>query len=145
MEAMRRQYELWAQIKASLGGSFGKPQGITPAESQKWRAALGGSGGRKKHPWSGVRREDRMDLDAAQINALAAEEKAKLQKEGRCFTCKKLGHVSCVCPNKPNKKDAAAPTQSGKFAARNIEPENDNAKGPKEAMAEQIKAMSVEE
>ena len=28
-----------------------------------------------------------MDLDAAQINALAAEEKAKLQKEGQCFTC----------------------------------------------------------
>ena len=44
-----------------------------------------------------------------------------------------------------NKKDAAAPTQSGKFAVRNIEPENDDTKGPKEAMAEQIKAMGVEE
>ena len=86
-----------------------------------------------------------MDLDAVQIDALAAEEKAKLQKEGRCFTCKKLGHVSRVCPNKPNKKDAAAPAQNGKFATRNIEPKNDEAKGPKEAMAEQIKAMSAEE
>ena len=86
-----------------------------------------------------------MDLDAAQIDALAAEEKAKLQKEGRCFTCKKLGHVSCVCPNKSNKKDAATPTQGGKFAARNIEPENNDVKGTKEAMAEQIKAMSAEE
>ena len=86
-----------------------------------------------------------MDLDATQINALAAEEKAKLQKEGQCFTCKKLGHLSHVCPNKTNKKDATAPTQNGKFAARNIEPKNDEAKGPKEAMAEQIKAMSVEE
>ena len=86
-----------------------------------------------------------MDLDATQIDTLAAEEKAKLQKEGRCFTCKKLGHVSRVCPNKLNKKDAAAPSQGGKFAARNIEPESDNMKGPKEAMAEQIKAMSAEE
>ena len=86
-----------------------------------------------------------MDLDAAQIDALAAEEKAKLQKEGRCFTCKKLGHVSCVCPNKPNKKDAVVPTQGSKSATRNIEPENDNTKGPKEAMAKQIKAMSAEE
>ena len=86
-----------------------------------------------------------MDLDAAQIDALAAEEKAKLQKEGRCFTCKKLGHVSRVCPNKPNKKDTAAPTQNGKFATRNIEPKNGNAKGTKEAMAEEIKAMSAEE
>ena len=86
-----------------------------------------------------------MDLDAAQIDALAAEEKAKLQKEGRCFTCKKLGHVSRVCPNKPNKKDAAVPAQGGKFTARNIKPENDDTKGAKEAMAEQIKAMSAEE
>ena len=86
-----------------------------------------------------------MDLDATQIDTLAAEEKAKLQKEGQCFTCKKLGHVSRVCPNKPNKKDAAAPTQGGKFAARNIEPKNEDTKGPKEAMAKQIKAMSAEE
>ena len=86
-----------------------------------------------------------MDLDAAQIDTLAAEEKAKLQKEGRCFTCKKLGHLSHTCPNKTNKKDAAVLTQNGKFAARNIEPENDKAKGPKEAIAEQIKAMSTEE
>jgi hypothetical protein len=56
-----------------------------------------------------------------------------------------LGHVSRVCPNKTNKKNAATPTQNGKFAARNIKPKNDDTKGPKEAMAEQIKAMSVEE
>ena len=56
-----------------------------------------------------------------------------------------MGHVSRVCPNKPNKKDAAAPTQGGKFAARNIEPENGDAKGTREAMAEEIKAMSAEE
>ena len=43
---------------------------------------MGGGGGGKKHPWSGVRWEDCMDLDAAQIDTLAAEEKAKLQKEG---------------------------------------------------------------
>ena len=86
-----------------------------------------------------------MDLDAVQIDALAAEEKAKLQKEGRCFTCKKLGHVSRVCPNKPNKKDVAVPTQGSKFAARNIEPENGDTKGTREAMAEEIKAMSAEE
>ena len=86
-----------------------------------------------------------MNLDTMQINALAAEEKAKLQKEGQCFTYKKLRHLSHTCPNKTNKKDAAMPTQNGKFSTRNIKPKNDEAKGPKEAMAEQIKAMSVEE
>ena len=86
-----------------------------------------------------------MNLDTMQINVLAAEEKAKLQKEGQCFTCKKLRHLSRTCPNKTNKKDAATPTQNGKFTERNIKPKNNDAKGPKEAMAEQIKAISAEE
>jgi hypothetical protein len=56
-KAVRRQYELWAEIKASLGGGFQKPN---PVELQKWKNVLG-----KKHPWAGVKKEDRMDLDAA--------------------------------------------------------------------------------
>ena len=55
-EATRCQYELWAEIKASLGGGFQKPN---PVESQKWKNILG-----KKHPWAGVKKEDRMDLNA---------------------------------------------------------------------------------
>jgi hypothetical protein len=88
-EAARRQYELWAEIKASLGGGFQKPN---PVESQKWKNVLG-----KKHPWASVRKEDRMDLDAARIDALTTEEKTRLQKEGRCFHCKKMGHISRNC------------------------------------------------
>ena len=46
------------------------------------------------HPWQGVRKEDRMDVDTAMLAAIATDEKQKLLKEGRCFNCKKLGHVS---------------------------------------------------
>ena len=40
-EAVRKQYELWAEIKASLGGSFAKPQ----PEQPKWHAQMSGGGG----------------------------------------------------------------------------------------------------
>ena len=65
-KAVRHQYELWAEIKASLGGSFQKP---SPVESQKWKNVLS-----KKHPWTGVKKEDRMDLDATRVDALTVEE-----------------------------------------------------------------------
>ena len=38
--------------------------------------------------------------------ALTEDERAKLQKEGRCFRCKRQGHLSRSCPDKP--KDAKA-------------------------------------
>ena len=38
--------------------------------------------------------------------ALTEDECAKLQKEGRCFRCKRQGHLSRNCPDKP--KDAKA-------------------------------------
>ena len=44
-----------------------------------------------------------MDVDTATLAAIAAKEKQKLLKEGRCFNCKKLGHVSRNCPTKTNK------------------------------------------
>ena len=146
------QYKLWAQIKASLGGMFAKPSELISVELRKWRLALGSNGGGSKgsagrgqynHAWHGVCKEDRMDLNVAQVNMLTTEEKGKLQKEGQCFICKRMGHLSRNCPNK-TKRDAPTPTQNFKSTTHviKLEPENKN---PKKAMAEQIKAISVEE
>ena len=98
-EATHKQYELWAEIKASLGGSLTKPQ----PEQPKWHANTSGGGGstggsssntQRYHPWQGVHKEDCMNIDTATLATIAAEEKQKLLKEGRCFNCRKLGHVS---------------------------------------------------
>ena len=105
-EAMRKQYELWAEIKASLGGSLTKPQ-----EQPKWRAQMSGGGGgsgtggnaQRFHPWQGVHKEDCMDVDAATLATIATEEKQRLMKEGRCYNCKKMGHISRNCPTKTDK------------------------------------------
>jgi hypothetical protein len=89
IEAAWRQYKLYAKIKASMGSEFGRPQ-VTQNKSNRWRTTLG----KKTHPWSRVPKCDHMDLDAATVNALSIDERNKLQKEGRCFHCKRLGHVS---------------------------------------------------
>ena len=44
-----------------------------------------------------------MDVDAATLAAIAAEEKQRLMKEGRCYNCKKMGHISRNCPTKADK------------------------------------------
>ena len=35
-----------------------------------------------------------MNVDAATLAAIATEEKQRLMKEGRCYNCKKMGHIS---------------------------------------------------
>ena len=97
-EATRKQYELWAEIKASLGGSLTKPQQEQPKWCTQTSRGGGNSGTRGNaqqfHPWQGVRKEDRMDVDTATLAAITAEEKQRLMKEGRCYNCKKMGHIS---------------------------------------------------
>ena len=45
-----------------------------------------------------------MEVDAIKTGRLSEEEKAKLLKEGRCFRCKKMGHLSRNCPDKGDAK-----------------------------------------
>ena len=48
-----------------------------------------------------------MEVDAIKTGRLSDEEKAKLLKEGRCFRCKKMGHLSRNCPDKKDTKGKA--------------------------------------
>src|SRR5882762_9617505 len=48
---------------------------------------------------------DAMEVDALKTDKLSKEEREKLSKEGRCFQCKKQGHMSRDCPDKKKKSD----------------------------------------
>ena len=37
----------------------------------------------------------------ARARKIDAEERTELMKAGKCFTCKKQGHLSCNCPQRP--------------------------------------------
>jgi len=48
-------------------------------------------------------RKDR-DPNAMDVDAMELEERTKLMKEGRCFKCKKTGHLASACPDKNGKQ-----------------------------------------
>jgi hypothetical protein len=86
-DAAREQHELWVEIQASLGHRT--PYG----RQQRWQQVLGP----KKQP---RRDPNAMDVDGAKISTLTVEERKRLQQEGRCFGCKKQGHLSRNCPDR---------------------------------------------
>ena len=37
----------------------------------------------------------------ARVRRVNADDRVELMKAGKCFTCKKQGHLSCDCPQRP--------------------------------------------
>ena len=60
---------------------------------------------------------------ARRINA---DEKTELMKTGKCFTCKKLGHLSCNCPQRPPPR----PCTSARASTLKIEEVNSDNEEP---------------
>ena len=65
-----------------------------PQTLEQWKAAW-------KKPTS--RDPDAMDTTPgrARVRKIDADERTELMKAGKCFTCKKQGHLSCDCPQRP--------------------------------------------
>jgi hypothetical protein len=68
----------------------------------------------------GTKRKDpnAMEVDAihtetTRANCLSDEERQRLLKEGRCFNCKKLGHMMCTCPDKQRMTGSTNNRQGG--------------------------------
>ena len=40
----------------------------------------------------------------ARVRRIDADERAELMKTGKCFTCKKQGHLSRDCPQRPHQR-----------------------------------------
>jgi Zinc knuckle len=53
---------------------------------------------------------DAMDVDAVRVLSPEQEKKRKLRKEGKCFLCKKQGHLARDCPKK-RQNPSQKPTQ----------------------------------
>ena len=67
-----------------------------------------------------------MDVDTVRVDALMAEEKEKLTKEGRCFKCKKQGHISRKCLEREENKHTPRRGNQGMTAhAMDVKDEED--------------------
>ena len=85
--AMCEQHDIWNELKAAIED-----------------AKLTGLPALLQCNTTYARPSNAMDVDAVHVDALTAEEKDKLFKEGCCFKCKKQGHISHKCPKKEKKK-----------------------------------------
>jgi hypothetical protein len=39
-----------------------------------------------------------MEIDRIRVRQITTDERTELMKAGKCFTCRKQGHLSCDCP-----------------------------------------------
>jgi hypothetical protein len=70
-------------------------------------------GARKKDP--NTMEVDTVCTDATHTNCLSDEEQQHLLKEGRCFNCKKLGHMTRTCPDKQRNSSNNSSRQGGQM------------------------------
>ena len=87
-DAAREQHNIWNELKAAIEDTKSTGPPALPRCSTTY-----------------TRPSNAMDVDAVRVNALAAKEKERLAKEGRCFKCKKQGHISRKCPEREENKN----------------------------------------
>jgi Zinc knuckle len=63
---------------------------------------------------------EKKDPNAMDINRMLIKERTHLIKEGKCFRCKLLGHLSRDCPNK-GQNTTNTPKWTGKSTAAHIQ------------------------
>ena len=86
-----------------------------------------------------------MDVDTVCVDALAAEEKEKLAKEGRCFKCKKQGHISRKCPEREENKNAPRRGNQGMTVHTAVVEDEGSTQNKVEELAGGIRELGDEE
>jgi hypothetical protein len=96
----QRQQQIYLQVRSILGErpNQGKPPSNQNQNrtQEQWRNAFSrNSNNQRKDP-------NAMDTSADRIRArqITTDERQELMKAGKCFTCKKQGHLSRDCPQK---------------------------------------------
>ena len=98
--AAQKYQQKYLLICTALGLKTGNPtQKLRkkPQTTEQWKAAWNS---RKNHD------PDAMDTTPGRTRArkIDADERTELMKAGKCFTCKKQGHLSRDCPQKPSQR-----------------------------------------
>jgi len=110
IDAAIRQQQKWLHLKTVFGADTGGGQ--TPKKPNtrppNWRP--------NQNQWrQGFAKDNNaMDLTPGRTRARGAltdHERTKLMAEGKCFRCKKTGHLSRACPDKPRQARATAPEE----------------------------------
>ena len=127
-DAAREQHDIWNELKAAIEDAKSTGPPAPPRRSTTY-----------------TRPSNAMDVDAVHVDVLAAEEKDKLAKEGRCFRCKKQGHISRKCPEREENKNAPRRGNQGMTARAAAVEDGGNAQNKVEELAGGIRELGEDE
>ena len=74
------------------------------------------------------------------VRKIDADERMELMKAGKCFTCKKQGHFSCNCPQRPPQR----PRTSARANTSKIEDVNSDNEEPTKVRSGEKKPSASE-
>ena len=125
---MREQHNIWNELKAAIEDAKS-----TSPPAPPW------------HNTTYVRPLNAMDVNTIRVDALAAEEKERLAKEGCCFKCKKQGHISRKCPDREENKNAPRRGNQGTTARVAVVEDEGSIQNKVEELAGGIRELGDEE
>ena len=127
-DAAHEQHNIWNKLKAAIEDAKSTGPPTPPRRSTTY-----------------TRPSNAMDVDAVRVDALAAEEKDRLAKEGRCFKCKKQGHISRKCLEREENKNALCRGNQGMTARAAAVEENGKDQNKVEELARGIRELGEDE
>ena len=127
-DAVREQHDIWNELKATIEDAKSTSPPAPPRRNTTY-----------------TRPSNAMDVDTVCVDALAAKEKEKLAKEGRCFRCKKQGHISRKCLEREDNKNAPRRGNQGMTARAAAVENEDNVQNKVEELAGGIRELGEDE
>jgi hypothetical protein len=162
--AAQRNHTVWMKKQAMRGDyNATQPKAAQNTNSQRgeffWRRGnqRGSNTGQRQGKSSGNYRNNprnstpfdpnAMDTSATVRRVLTEEDKLRFMKEGRCFRCARLGHISSICPERreqPARAKTAVEEPAQKCPPSYAKVEESTDHGDAEALAAKALSLSDE-
>jgi hypothetical protein len=120
VRAAQKYQQKYLLVQANLGDRRSKD----PAKGQR---------NRSKEQWQQALRPkpkdpNAMEIDCVKARQITTDERTELMKAGKCFTCRKQGHLSRDCPQRPSHLRTNARTSTSQVKEEDDNEEEDTPK-----------------
>jgi hypothetical protein len=118
VRAAQKYQQKYLLVQANLGNCWLKDptKGQKGCNKEQWQQAL-----RPK-----LRDPNAMEIDCVKARQITTDERAELMRAGKCFTCRKQGHLSRNCPQRSSRPCTNACTSTSQVK---VEDDDDKEEG----------------